>query len=378
MATNVPELGRVLVVGGCGLVGYHIVRRLLETEGCGPVWVISRNPTRNIQEGAFYSQCDISSHEAVSQRVQEFQPNVIFHTAAPISGDAIPFDEYHQTSVIGTENLLKCASATASVKAFVYTSSTRVFAGYDHVNVDEDFPLWDTRADNLPYIKSKTMADFRVLQRNKMPDAQGQGVLTVSLRPYIIYGECDRGLIPALLEVVTTKRTNFQIGKGGNMTSPSYAGNIAIAHILAAEKLLGTVTGLIQKDVRVDGEAFIINDGQPIPFWEFNRIVWRHAGDTTRPEDVRVIPAWLALAAAFVIKWLFKICTLGRIQPPIQMTQLAIRSTIYNSTYSIEKARKRLGFNPVADHDKNLKLSVDWELEHNHVKWKNLKGQREL
>jgi len=375
MTTKPPALGSVLVVGGCGCLGYHIVKNLLKTKGCGPVWVISRNPNRNLQEGAIYYPCDISNGKEISKRVQELQPNVIFHAAAPSAVNTISADEYYNTCVVGTENLLKSAFTTASVKAFVYTSSTRVFKGYNHINVDESFPLWDTNSKTLPYIRCKTLADDRVLQNNQIPDAHGHGVLTISLRPYLIYGECDYGLVPAHLDVVRAKRTNIQIGGGSNMISPSYAGNLAIAHILAAEKLLDTISGVVHKDNRVDGEAFIINDDIPIPFWEFSRTIWRHAGDTTKSEDVKVIPAWIALGTVFIIEWLFKLCTLGHVQPPIHMTQLAIRNTVYNSTYNIGKARKRLGFKPVADHEKNLKLSVDWELQTNSEKWKELRSK---
>lgn len=140
-----------------------------------------------------------------------------------------------------------------------------------------------------------------------------------------------------------------------------------------AVKLLETEAGLVPNDVRVDGEVFLVNDDKPIPFWEFCRIIWRQAGDDTKFEEVIIIPAWLALRVAFIIEWSFKIFTLGKVQPPIEASRLAIRSTMYNYTYSIEKARKRLGFNSVGDHEENLKLSMKWELKSNPEKWKDLK-----
>ncbi len=120
--------------------------------------------------------------------------------------------------------------------------------------------------------------------------------------------------------------------------------------------------------LRVDGEAFNISDGDPQPFGDFCRHAWRYARDTTKPEDVTVIPGWIALGMASTIEWTFRLFTLGLVRPPIKMSRLYIQVTIYNSTFNIDKARKRLGYEPIVDHEGNMKRSIEWELKNRQRK----------
>lgn len=63
---------------------------------------------------------------------------------------------------------------------------------------------------------------------------------------------------------------------------------------------------------RVNGEAFFITDGRPLPFWTFARKVRSAPGDNTRAEKTKVIPRWLILSLAITIEWLFWIFTAGQ------------------------------------------------------------------
>ena len=48
------SFGPVLVIGGCGFVGFHIVQHLLEDPNSRPISVLSRNPNLNRCEGVSY------------------------------------------------------------------------------------------------------------------------------------------------------------------------------------------------------------------------------------------------------------------------------------------------------------------------------------
>ena len=358
------SFGPVLVIGGCGFVGFHIVQHLLEASNSHPISVLSRNPRLNRCEGVSYRSGNIENPDEVRQILADIKPRLIFHAAAPSASDpAVQPNDHLKTSVEGTRNVLTCATESPFVKALIYTSSCSVSKGYEHLNIDETAPLWEQDSDTLPYFKSKALADTLVRKANSSLDSEGKGLLTVTLRINFAYGERDTQIIPAMLRTAEKGQTNIQLGDNKNLVDPTYVGNIATAHLQAAKKLLASETGSL--DPKIDGEAFNITEGDPQPFWTWARTIWRFAGDKTRLEDVIIIPRWLALSMARVIEWMFFLFTFGRVRPPVQMSVLYIRYSMNTSTYDISKARTRLGYNPVIDHEAHLKRSIAWQLE-NH------------
>ena len=77
----------VLVVGGCGFVGFHVVKALLEEGGTWPcVHVMSRDPTPcNQLAGASYHVGDMTSAEQVRTLLDEIRPSTVIHAASPIA-----------------------------------------------------------------------------------------------------------------------------------------------------------------------------------------------------------------------------------------------------------------------------------------------------
>ncbi|MCJ1376667.1 hypothetical protein MMC20_007911 [Loxospora ochrophaea] len=377
MTTKVASgsLGSVLVIGGCGFIGFHIVSLLSSDPDCSTVSVVSRNPAQNRLDGVSYYTGDINSSDDIRKLLADVKPQVIFNTASPRAVDAAnTYEDHHRVSVNGTKNLLACAAAAPSVKALVYTSTAAIAKGLQHFNIDETAPLWDQTSKAIPYFKAKALADTLVREANTPPGHSGKSLRTATLRLPMVYGERDGQYIPGQLKALQAGQTGMQLGDGKNLCEPVYVGNVATAHVLAAKALLASTTSTADSSrPKVDGEAFLISDGDPQPFWDFSRRTWRHAGDTTEPESIKVIPAWLALFMAGALEWAFFIFTLGQVKPPLNISRLYIRYAVYNFTYNIDKAKTRLGYRPVVDHDGHLKRSIAWELENHGEKYEGLK-----
>lgn len=364
-------LGPAVVIGGCGFVGYHVVQALLKEPTCASVSVISRSPSSNRCEGVSYYTGDIGDLDEIRELLAAIKPRIIFHAAAPRAGDpAVRPGDHYNISVEGTKNVLTCATESPTTKALVYTSTCAVSKGYQHFNINETAPLWDQDSKTIPYFKTKALADILTREANSPINNEGRGLLTATLRLPFVYGERDNQTIPGMLKTAEEGQTKIQLGDNMNLIEPTYIGNVATAHILAATKLLESES--VTLNPRVDGEAFHITDGDPQPFWTFARMIWETAGDETTSDQITTVPGWLALLMARGLEWAFFLCTLGTIRPPLTASPLYIQYTIFNSTYNISKARIRLGYKPVVDKEAHLKSSVAWEFENHAEKYTKL------
>ena len=375
MATRFSGLmcGSVLVVGGCGFVGFQLVQQLLQQSHCGLITVLSHQPSKNIQHNVSYIEGDITDPKSISAILNQTNPEVIFHLAAPRAVDASNNPGiFHDVIVNGTRNLLDAAIEHSSIKVLIYTSTPAAYSGDEHFNVDETVPLWNEKSKTFAYYKAKAVADTMVTRANTPLSATGKGLLTASLRLPMVYGERDQQCIPGQLDTFKKGQTNIQLGDGSNMVEPVYAGNAATAHLLAAKALLASQTKSFSP--RVDGEGHNITDGDPQPFWEFSRRIWRLVGDQTSSKEITVISRGIALGLCSVVEWAFFLLTLGLKKPPLlTMSRVYIQYSVYNATYNMEKAKQRLGYRPAVDLENNLKRSIAWEPEHHPEKYEGVK-----
>ncbi|KAL4075176.1 3-beta hydroxysteroid dehydrogenase/isomerase family-domain-containing protein [Scleroderma yunnanense] len=213
-----------LVIGGSGFVGRHIVERLLARGDVVSVFdVVQRH-----HDVPFYLG-DITDEQRVVDVLRKSGTTCIIHTASPTHGAKDP-SIYYKVNVDGTRAIINAAIAVG-VRKLVYTSSAGVvFDGDDVVNLDERAPYPKKPLD--AYNDSKAKGEVLVLESN----GKG-GLLTVALRPAGIFGPGDRQMMPGLYQVYQRGQTHFQVGDNNNLFDYTYVGNLAQAHLLAADKL---------------------------------------------------------------------------------------------------------------------------------------------
>ncbi len=352
------NLGSVLVVGGCGFVGFHITRHFCLEPSCTSVSVLSGNPQSNRLPQVSYHAGDISDLARVRNVILEVCPSTIVHAASPSAVSASTKD-FEAVTIHGTRNLLTIAFEAPSVRAFIFTSSATMAAGPEHIDLDEDTRLADMSPGSHPYARTKAKADKMVLAANRPPHETRAGsfLSTACIRLPIVYGERNLLAVPAALAVLEKGQTNFQLGDGSNLWDFVSADNAAKAHVQLAKALAG------QNNVarKVDGEAFNITDGQRHRFWDYPRAIWKAAGYDLNETRVWVVPTWLALFVADVLEWVFWIFTVGT-KRPSQLGRQQAEYSCLTHTYRIDKARERLEYAPVPDFDNGIRKSVAWSL----------------
>ncbi len=355
---SVPSghLGSVLVVGGCGFVGFHIVRHFLLESGCTSVAVLSRNPQSNHIPEVSYHAGDISDLASLRALIFHIRPSVIVHSASPSTVSAST-KEFKAITIGGTRNLLTVASEVSSVKVFIFTSSATMAAGPEHVDPDESTRLADTVSSSHPYAKTKATADKMVLAANLPLGKHGSGssLLTACIRLPIVYGERDLIAISGALAALEKGQTHFQLGDGSNLWDFVSADNVATAHVLLAKALLSQTDA--DATPKVAGEAFNITDGERRLFWDYPRVIWNAAGHEVKADQLWILPTWVALILADVFEWLFWFFTFGTKRPSLLGRQQAEYSCLTH-TYRIDKAKKSLGYVPVPDFENGLRKAV--------------------
>lgn len=358
-----PLLGTVLVTGGCGFLGSHIVEALLREPSCARVVVVSRNPKNFRFPGALYLAADITDRADVCAVLDKVKPRVIIHTVSPgyLANAALQLKINYE----GTKLLLACATEYPAVKAFVYTSSSQAVFSTDTIETEQTAVLCSLTSGPNAYARTKGATESYVCYANSL------ALKTTVIRIPGVYGPRDKTMMLPLLNTLKEGRTNIQLGNNDKYFEHIYVKSAALAHVLAAKALLDGLH--ITPQSKVDGEAFFISDGAPMKFWDFTRAVWAAAGDTTRPEDVKVIPMWLALSLVSIVEWSYWLFTFGKKSPALRRLNLEAIDTGHR--FSIEKARSRLGFQPICDTREGIKRTVAWFKEHKD--WNGVESAKE-
>lgn len=140
------DLGHVLVIGGNGFLGHHIVTQALTSAkwSARAVTSVDLRCDKNRVAGAAYRECDITDEPRLRALFEELRPDVVIHTASPVaSGETkVARDLYKKVNVGGTAAVVAACQA-AKVKALVYTSSASVISDNesDLRNADERWPV---------------------------------------------------------------------------------------------------------------------------------------------------------------------------------------------------------------------------------------------
>ncbi|KKY27896.1 putative hydroxysteroid dehydrogenase [Diplodia seriata] len=351
------SFGSVLITGGCGFYGRHLIRRILDREPACSIAVMDVDMTQQpLFPCVSYHACDISDGSRVRAVFSQLQPapRVVFHLACPPS--TVPNDaRFRRVNVDGTRHVLE-SSRLVGVQALVYTSSSGVVhdGASDLVEADESMPVLKPPRQKHIYTLSKAIAEEDVLAANRK-----DGMVTVSLRPCTTFGPDNAGFLERIVEVAKAGKARFRMGEG-NAWDFVYVENVVHACLLAADRLLlGSDGGApLPADRRVEGEAFHITNGERVAFWDFNLAVAAAAGRPVDAKDIVMVPRIVALVVCFLAEWGVWLFSLGR-RRSLMLREGVVYAYI-TRTLNIDKAVRVLGYRPVVSLQDGIKESVAW------------------
>jgi len=243
--------------------------------------------------------------------------DTVIHCAAHVSAWSPPA-VFYENNVLVTKLLLDSAKQ-AGVQRFIFLSCASVVMQQRQalLKISESLPL--TNQVELPYAKSKALAEALVLE------AASENFKTIALRPAFIWGQGD--IIDRQIGQSAKNRKFGWFDQGNYLYSTCYI-----------ENLCGAVTKAISTNRF--GEAFFISDGDAVSFRSFMSERLRISGFPIPSLSVPINLAW-PLARFTENGW--KYLPLKGF-PPI--TREIVRLTGLPFTVSIEKAIQQLGYQP--------------------------------
>ena len=253
--------------------------------------------------------------------------DTVIHTAA-LLGAAFPLEQAWRVNVLGTSAVLK-ASVEAGVRRFVHLSSIAAF-GFDFPDgVDETYPV---QVNGDVYTDTKINSEAVVLTAHAAKEIE----VTV-IRPGDVWGPGSVWVRSPIAEM--RKPLGFPLPNGGNgVFSPVYIDNFvdAMALVVAAEEAVGQV--------------FIISDGAGVRCGEFFGHLAKMSGGT-----IRTLPMQVAAPLADAVGSLLR--RMGRKNDLCSGTMWLLNRP---GTYSIAKAQKVLGYQPLVSIDEGMARVEEW------------------
>ena len=306
---------RVLVTGGSGFIGSHLVHRLL-VEGA-EVAVIARYNSviknerlRDCWDDLLIIEADLRNRGALSA-IQKLSPDVVFHLAAynHVGESFMQVEECFDVNAKGTANLLDNCGET---EKFIYMSTSEVYGFQTEV------PFVETMTPDpiSPYSITKYAGELYCRMKQRIGDRPEIAIV----RPFNAYGpyQSAKAIIPEL--IINCLRGNPIRTTSGEQTREfNYVGDLVEGLVKAAEHP-GKIDGVINL---ASGEEVVIRD---------------------------------------LVK---KIAEITQTRSALEIGALPYRPTeIWRMYADSSRARNILGWKPGVSLDEGLRLTVEWFREY--------------
>jgi len=326
----------VLVTGGAGLVGTHVLDAL-RARGERPRALVHAHARGGVEafgaEAVVGDVTDASAWQRAADGVR-----AIIHAAARVASHE-SFEEFTRVNVGGTRLAIEAARRTGA--RLIHISTVAVYGRLavfqtGAQDITEDYPLQPLPVKDF-YARSKRAAEQLV------QDEAARGSLSaIAIRPNVIYGERDQLFTR---RVIANLRRGVlpQIGPGTNHLSCVYAGNVASA-ILAA----------LDAPPRLGLRAYNVTRDAPPLLTQREFLEAFAAALGVRPMRVR-IPA--ALIRIGVAAWgsLLRVVLPGRYSA---LGNAAMSFILGENPYSVDRIRDELGWTPPFDTRAAIQRSV--------------------
>ncbi len=322
----------VLVTGGTGFTGVHLVKALCDTGAT--VRVIARaSSNRTALEGLPIEWVigDVYDEATIKKAIHDV--NYVFHVAAAYREAKISDDIYWKVHVQSTQLLAKHALAQPNFKRFLHTSTIGVHGHIEHPPADEDYRY----APGDEYQKTKVEAEEWIKDF-----AQENALALTVVRPAGIYGPGDRRLLKVF------KMAKLPICPILGMNTKN------LYHLIHVEDLVAFMVHAAQESQTLGG-VYICGNDSDISFKSMVEIIASQLGKKARFLRLPVTPFFILgdLCEA--------ICKPLNIEPPIYRRRVAFFTK--DRSFNTSRMQNEAKFTCQYSNEEGIRALCDWYRE---------------
>jgi nucleoside-diphosphate-sugar epimerase len=322
-------MDNILVTGATGFTGNALCQRLMHDGEKVTAFVRPSSDISRLEAmGVKCVTADITSREDVEKHFVDF--DLVYHIAAAYRTEHSTEEMFHTVNVEATRNLLEAAKKTG-VDRFVHCSTVGVQGEIDDPPADEEYRF--KPGDH--YQESKRQGEL--LARKYF----SEGLPGSVVRPVGIYGPGDTRFLKLFKPV--SKGMFVMIGSGDVLYHMTY-----IDDLVAGIILCGTHPAAL-------GEVFTIGGERYTTLRELVDSIAEVLGKSKTGIRIPYTPVFLASIVCD------KLCKLIGVSPPIYPRRVEFFSK--DRAFSIEKAKRLLGYVPQVSLDDGLSRTALWYKE---------------
>ncbi len=316
---------RVALTGASGYTGGRLLEALRARGDEVAVLVRPESVSERLRSRASrVVEGGLGDAEAASRLVEG--ADAVLHVAAVYRTAGHPDSYYREVNVVGTERLLE-AAARAGVRRFVHTSTVGVHGHVEHPPADETAPF----APGDIYQATKAEAEALALEFHRK-----RGLPVAVVRPGAIYGPGETRFLK-LFRAIARGRYAI-VGTGRTFYHPVYIDDLVSGFLLALDR------------PEAVGEAFLVCGPSYVSQADLAALVARHTGGRVLPFR---IPARPVQWAGDLVE---AICVPLGLEPPLHRRRVDFWTK--SRAFTIEKARRLLGYDPKVDLDEGMRRTA--------------------
>jgi nucleoside-diphosphate-sugar epimerase len=322
-------MSEILVIGGNGFVGRHLVPVLQDRGNNVRVLALTNEDTRWLERrGVVVHRGDIRQPDTLVAPMRGVYR--VVHLAG-MMGVWRPMADYHAVNVKGTENV--CRAVLAAEARLVHVSSWTVYGMGLGEPAREDFTL---KPLPEPYSITKAAGDQavqRMIAEHHLP--------AVIIRPGTIFGPGDQLNFGRTADRLRTGR-RIIVGRGNNAVPFVYVTDVVQGILLALE------------NDHAAGQAYNITNDRPLTQQQLLNAI-AHEIDTNPP---RLHVPYHSLYAAAHAAERFAMVTRSQRDPLVTRHGVALFGT--DNRHAIDKAQHELGYTPQVELHEGVRLAAAW------------------
>ncbi|MEK6936795.1 MAG: NAD-dependent epimerase/dehydratase family protein [Nanoarchaeota archaeon] len=270
-------MAKILITGGAGFIGSHIVRKLVELGHeivildafeqyspplTGQYSKYIKLRFQGLENSITFERGSTTNQEIISRIIKKHQPTRVIHLAAIPVAEISEKNIYESISntCLGTANLLSAVEEYSLVERFVYTSSSMVYGNFLFDKITEDHPLTPVNIYGATKLFGEHLTKIAGIRSN---------LDYTIIRPSAVYGPTDlnRRVTQIFVENAVLKKPIKLFNNGEEKLDFTYVEDLADGFVLATF------------EPKAQNETFNITFGEARSLLDFAMILKSHFQD---------------------------------------------------------------------------------------------------